>query len=373
MRLRHSNTIDGVLQNVDAAVLLIDREHRVKWMNRAARRLFSGVEIGEKRVCYRIRNIGNTVCDVCITGKTIDTRTPSHYEFSLPLNNSQKNFEVLTLPVEDSSGKNPLVMEIVMEIKEKGIIKIKEKEMLAQIEKMAAIGQLAAGVAHELNTPLGTISIITDELERTLEAASGKKADEDAIRDYMNDLRGEIIRCKGIIQDLLGFSKNRLSGFAETEINTVVSKTVDFARKGNASKKAAITLFLNKDVPNIITEPDRLRQVLFNVINNAMEAIDDNRRGSVEISTSASIDDVNITVNDNGCGISEENIKRVTEPFFTTKPVGKGTGLGLYVSYSIMTDLNGGLKIESAPGKGTRVTLTLPKELKFSAINDGEF
>lgn len=362
MRLRDSNTIDGVLQNVDAAVLLIDREHRVKWMNSAARSLFSSAEIGEKRACYRTRNIGNTVCDVCITGKTIDTRTPSHYEFSLPLNNTQKNFEVFALPVEDPSGKNPLVMEVVTEITEKGIVKIKEKEMLAQIEKMAAIGQLAAGVAHELNTPLGTISIITDELERTLEKISGKNSDEDAIRDYMNDLRGEITRCKGIIQDLLGFSKNRLSGFAETDINTVVSKTVEFARKKNTSKNVSITLFLDKDVPNIITGPDRLRQVLFNVINNAMEAVEDNKRGSVGISTSASIDAVNITINDNGYGISEENIKRVTEPFFTTKPVGKGTGLGLYVSYSIMADLNGGLKIESTPGKGTRVTLTLPRD-----------
>ena len=106
-------------------------------------------------------------------------------------------------------------MEVVTEITERGVVKIKEKEMLAQIEKMAAIGQLAAGVAHELNTPLGTISIITDELERTLEATSGKKADGDAIRDYMNDLRGEITRCKDIIHDLLGFSKNKLSGFAE--------------------------------------------------------------------------------------------------------------------------------------------------------------
>ncbi|MFZ3071956.1 MAG: ATP-binding protein [Thermodesulfobacteriota bacterium] len=362
MSLRHSNNMDGVLQNVDAAVLLIDNEHRIKWMNRAARALLEGAEIGEKRVCYKTQNIGKTVCDVCITGKTIDTRTPAHYEFSLPINNRQKNFEVLTLPVEDPSGKNPLVMEVVMEIKGKGIVKIKEKEMLAQIEKMAAIGQLAAGVAHELNTPLGTISIITDELERTLEAASGKKQDDDAIREYMNDLRGEITRCKGIIQDLLGFSKNRLSGLKETDINTVVSKTIDFARKGNASKKAAITLFLDKDVPKVITEPDRLRQVLFNVVNNAMEAVEDNKRGSVEIATSASIDAVSITVNDNGYGISEENIKRVMEPFFTTKPVGKGTGLGLYVSYSIMTDLNGGLKIESAPGKGTQVTLSLPKE-----------
>ena len=354
--------MDGVLQNIDAAVLLIDREHRVRWLNRAAGHLFSGAEIGEKRVCYRTQNVGNTVCDVCITGKTIDTRTPSHYEFSLRLNNSQKNFEVLALPVEDPSGKNPLVMEVVTEITERGVVKIKEKEMLAQIEKMAAIGQLAAGVAHELNTPLGTISIITDELERTLEATSGKKADGDAIRDYMNDLRGEITRCKDIIHDLLGFSKNKLSGFAETDINTVVSKTTDFARKGSASRKAAITLFLDKDVPKIITEPDRLRQVLFNVINNAMEAVEGALRGSVEISTGASIDDVNITINDNGYGISEENIKRVMEPFFTTKSIGKGTGLGLYVSYSIMTDLNGDLKIESKPGKGTRVTLSLPRE-----------
>ena len=105
MRLRHSNNMDGVLQNIDAAVLLIDREHRVRWLNRAAGHLFSGAEIGEKRVCYRTQNVGNTVCDVCITGKTIDTRTPSHYEFSLRLNNSQKTLKSSPCPSKTPQAK----------------------------------------------------------------------------------------------------------------------------------------------------------------------------------------------------------------------------------------------------------------------------
>lgn len=229
---------------------------------------------------------------------------------------------------------------------------------MAQIEKMAALGQLAAGVAHELNTPLGTLSIISDELGRILQSST-KTIPKRLFRDYIQDMRGEIERCRSIIQDLLGFSRQGLYQLVKTDINQLVSKTVEFIQKGEKKYNIRIVKRLDPELPQVMTDRDRFRQVVFNVIKNAIEAID-REDGLIEVSTKKEDCCVHVVIKDNGCGIPEENIKKVFEPFFTTKPVGCGTGLGLSVSYGIMRDLKGEIRLKSRVGEGTEVTLILP-------------
>ena len=160
--------IEEALDNLDAAVVFIDCRHRIQWMNLKARGWF-GPDIGQRRACYRIASYGQEFCKICPTGRAIDLSTPAHYEFSLEKNGTQKSLEVIAIPVLGEGGVPGSVLEIVMDVTGKRLIKIEQEELMEKIEKMAAIGQFAAGIAHELNTPLGTISIISAELERAIE------------------------------------------------------------------------------------------------------------------------------------------------------------------------------------------------------------
>lgn len=348
--------IEDILDSLDAAILYIDCSHRIQWMNRKAAVWF-GPGVGRRRACYRVANYGAEFCQICPTGRAMELTTPAHYEFSLDAGGAPKKLEVIAVPVLDRDSRPDSVLEIIMDVSEKGLIKIKHEELMEKVEKMAAIGQLAAGIAHELNTPLGTISILSAEIERVMkspEAATG-----DIVREYLSDMRGEIDRCKGIINDLLGFSKGGFVRKEPVDMNSLVSKTLELLRKGKYVDAVEIRTSLGQPVPLIYTDPDRFRQVLFNILKNAVEALEGNARGKIEISTSVANGFVIVTVEDDGPGIPRELIKRVFEPFFTTKPVGKGTGLGLSVSYGIMRDLKGEIRIESAPGH-TRVELMVP-------------
>lgn len=359
--------LEGLLNSLGAGLLIIDREHRVEWMNKkAAEWLGPFVEVGKRRRCYRTFLYTDSFCTVCPTGKAIDYGTLTHYEFKLPQGSPCKtsqdyrstSFEVVGIPVFDSVGHVSKVIELVLDVTKERIDKIRIEELMAQIEKMAALGQLAAGVAHELNTPLATISIISQELDNILEGGSISR---DEIREYLADMDGEIKRCKAIIEDLLQFSSKRgIPELIDTDINSLVSKTVELVRKGGIPDSCHISCDLDPGLAMVKTDPERFRQVVFNTLKNAIEAVEDRIDGRVSISTGVDNGFTIVNITDNGHGIRKDDIKRVFEPFFTTKPVGKGTGLGLSVSYGIIKDLGGDIKIESNVGEGTVVSLSLP-------------
>lgn len=360
-----------ILDSLAAGLIIIDRDHRVEWMNKkAVEWLGPFVEIGKRRRCYRTIVYSKGFCEICPTGKTIDHGTPTHYEFNLPSNispeisksGSPAAFEIIGIPIFDKHRHVSRVVELILDVTEKGIEKIRSEELMVHIEKMAAIGQLAAGVAHELNTPLATISIISEELKSLMDGLSEGKFTRDELREYLSDISGEIKRCQTIIGDLLSFSKKGVSEQIETDLNNLVSKAINLIQRGEGYKGVTILKDFDAPVPNVKTDPERFKQVVFNVLKNAVEAVMGKGGGRVIVSTVKDGCSVKVAVSDNGPGIPAENLKKVLEPFFTTKPVGKGTGLGLSVSYGIMRDLMGDIKIESSAGEGTTVSLLLPSE-----------
>lgn len=348
--------IREALENLDAAVLFIDCGHRISWMNRKASEWFGHGE-GMRRACFRVESSGIGFCNICPTGRAIECNSPAHYQFTFEKNGSQREFEVIAVPVFGKDARPGSVVEIIMDVTGRGLIKIKHEELMARVEKMAALGTLAAGVAHELNTPLGTISIISNEIERVLDSAPGGVPKE-TLREYVSDIKGEVDRMRRIINDLLGFSSSNSTELIETDLNALVARTLEFMRKGRGTAPVAATSF-DAGLPFVHTDPDRFRQVLLNIVKNALEAVEESGGGHVAVSTGAAGGYARVTVEDDGPGIAPERMKRVFEPFFTTKPVGKGTGLGLSVSYGIMRDLKGEINIESRPG-ATRVDLLLP-------------
>jgi|SRR3989338_1095154 len=355
--------IENILQNLDAGVLLIDSEHRIQWMNDKAREWLGPLQTGIRRACYRTKKHSEIFCMTCPTGRTIDFGIPVNYEFVLNDNGKSRTFNISGIPIKGKDGNISMVMELLVDISDKDIEKKNKEELMVQIEKMAAIGQLAAGVAHELNTPLGSISIISQELKSILKEASINKKFKNELEGYVNDINGEIKRCMTIIGDLLTFSRGGISELflIEVDINELLSQTIDFVRnKGGVPKGIIVSKKLSGSIPKMKTDIEKFRQVIFNVFKNAVEAVAEKDKGRIDVATAVDGQYIKVIINDNGCGISAENIKRVFDPFFTTKPVGKGTGIGLFISYSIMRNLKGDIRIESKPGKGTEVSLLLP-------------
>lgn len=349
--------IREALENLDAAVLFIDCGHQIKWMNRRASEWFGHCE-GMRRACFRVKASGPGFCSICPTGRAMECNSPAHYQFTFEKDGSLREYEVIAVPVLGKDSRPGSVVEIIMDVTGKSLIKIKHEELMARVEKMAALGQFAAGVAHELNTPLGTISIISNEIGRILEESASGGVSEEALREYLVDMKGEVDRMRRIINDLLGFSSSNSTELAETDLNDLVARTLEFMRKGRGVKQVAVASF-DPALPVVLTDPDRFRQVIVNIVKNALEAAEESGGGRVAVSTGAEGGYARVTVEDDGPGIDPESMRRIFEPFFTTKPVGKGTGLGLSVSYGIMRDLKGEIRFESRPGS-TRVDLLLP-------------
>ena len=229
------------------------------------------------------------------------------------------------------------------------------KEMeasLAQQGKMASLGVLSSGVAHEINNPLGVILGYAAYLE-------GKMAEDDPNFKYIHEIKRESKRCKKIVQDLLSYARTPRPSLEPTDINQLLEQIVGFAANHTDMRGVGISMLFAPGLPTVMLDGDQMRQVAINLILNAGGAMPDG--GHLTITTAQSDGEhVMVTFSDTGCGIPEESIEKIFEPFYTTKE--RGTGLGLAITRQIIERHHGEIRIESEPGNGTTVTLLLPLE-----------
>lgn len=229
-----------------------------------------------------------------------------------------------------------------------------QRELLHK-EKLASMGQLAAGVAHEINNPLGSILLFAGMLYK--ETKEG-----DPRREDLKMILHETHRCKNIVADLLNFSRQQGVLVQDSHVNDILEQVVSSARQQPSFQKVEIIRNLAADLPAIQVDPAQLIQVFVNLLNNAAEAMPEG--GTITLgSRLMDSQRVEITISDTGCGISEENLGKLFTPFFTTKPIGKGTGLGLSIVYGIIKMHRGQITVKSAMGQGTTFTVTLPLTL----------
>lgn len=248
---------------------------------------------------------------------------------------------------------------------------------LIQTEKMAAIGQLAAGVAHELNNPLGGIlgySQFALEKIQTKKLSEFTPKDQESFSRYLKDIETQSRRCKAIVQNLLKFSRtSQTVEFQETDINQVLEETLTFIDHQLMMNQITLRKYYDRNLPKAQGNPGQLQQVFTNIIINAMHA---SKPGSEILLSTRFLPPlgefsgaVEIAVTDHGHGISEENLKKIFEPFFTTKEIGKGTGLGLSVSYGIVKEHGGEIKVKSRTGEGTTFTIIIPLEKRGASVD----
>ena len=244
------------------------------------------------------------------------------------------------------------------------------QQQLVQTEKLAGIGQLAAGVAHELNNPLGGIlgyAQFTLEKMEKKDVASLNEKDYKSFKRYIKDIETQSRRCKAIVQNLLRFSRssNKIE-FQEADINQIIAETLTFVEHQFVMKQVKLSKELDATIPPIPANSGQLQQVFTNMLMNGLHASDSGTELVVSSKFLPPLGEfpgtVEINFTDQGSGINDQDIKKIFEPFFTTKEIGKGTGLGLSVSYGIIKDHNGEIKVKSAPNKGTTFTVMIPLE-----------
>lgn len=251
---------------------------------------------------------------------------------------------------------------------EQRTIELKEiQEQLLQAEKLAAIGQLAAGVAHELNNPVGGIMGYAQYIKGLIEK-SGRRVPENKVEDmvkYLQFIEKESQRCKTIVQSLLNFSRFSTADFSLFDLNTVINDTLMFLEHQFEKNNISVKKNIYTPSPKINGAANHIQQVLMNICINAIQAMPEG--GIIELVTKTIRDKdddksgfVEISISDSGVGIPEGNMNKLFEPFFTTKETGKGTGLGLSVSYGIVRNHKGDIKVSSTPGHGTTFVLKFP-------------
>jgi two-component system NtrC family sensor kinase len=269
---------------------------------------------------------------------------------------STKHWMVSKIPMRDAETGD---VSHVITVGEDITVRVEAIHAVGRAEKLAAVGRLAAGVVHEINNPLATISACAEALEQRVD--EGDFAGLDAVEDlneYLGLIKSEAFRCKSITTGLLDFSRLRTGDRHPLDLAEIIRSSANLVSHQKRGDSIKIELEIGDDLPMLNADGGQLQQAVIALATNAIDAMPDG--GTLTFRAFAEARRVAIEVEDTGIGIPTEDLSKVFEPFFTTKEVGKGTGLGLAVCYGIITDHGGRLSVRSSVGKGTTFTIFLP-------------
>jgi two-component system NtrC family sensor kinase len=237
--------------------------------------------------------------------------------------------------------------------------KLQYMHLSLQTEKMAALGRMAAAIAHEINNPLAGVLLFSTNLAK-------KVPKEGPLKEGLDIIIHETIRCKSIIQELLEFSREREPQKALKNINDVINKALSILENEFRLHHISTEKALSAELPDTLLDINQMEQVFVNLLLNAVEAIQEKGVITIKSYLDPSQTYEIIEIVDTGCGIAPDDINKIFEPFFSTKP--KGTGLGLAVSYGIVRNHQGDIKVSSQPGRGTCFTIEIPVAREASSV-----
>ncbi|NDV18525.1 two-component sensor histidine kinase [Pseudodesulfovibrio sp. JC047] len=237
-------------------------------------------------------------------------------------------------------------------------------EQVIEAGKLASVGELAAGIAHEINNPVAIMVEEAGWIQDLLEEGLGEDDNEREVQRALNQIRTQGSRCKEITHKLLSFARKIDPTVISVCLNELVLEIVQLSEQRAKYANVVIETSLGDSIPPVEASPSEMQQVLLNLVNNAIDAMDPGG-GNLDIMTRVEDAFVVVSIADTGCGIPQANLSRIFDPFFTTKPVGKGTGLGLSIIYGIINKMDGSIAVDSAVDQGTKFIIRLP-------ISDGE-
>ncbi len=341
---------ENIVESLSVGVLTTDLDGRIESWN-----AFLEQRIGTSRADA----IGRPVEDVLspdLAAEIALSAQPERgvscvYKFPLRTPSAELTVNVSLAPLVGKSGERLGRLILIDDITER----IRFEEQMRQTEKLSSLGLLAAGVAHEVNTPLAVISNYAQMLAKQIDA-------DDPRQVLVDKVVKQTFRASEITSNLLNFSRTAGAEFSDVNLNAVIQDTLTLVRHSFASAHVQVELLLDPDLPIISASANRLQQVFLNLFLNARDAMP--RGGRLTIVSFRANSHVEIHVSDTGHGICPEHVGRVFDPFFTTKSTGRGTGLGLAVSYGIIREHGGKVDIQSSPERGTTFRLEFPLSRK---------
>lgn len=349
--------IQAVLDGITDLMLVLSEDLKIQRVNHVFSEWFPGVD-PINSYCYQLFRGKESMCEDCPAQRSLDLEEIIKDLCIYKVNDKFRHFEIIASPLktEPAGERNVLLFKRDVTL---------EKEFQAQFyqaEKMATVGALAAGVAHEINNPLAAISGFAEGLQRRISRIEGQVEPEilDDFTEYTDTIIKECLRCRDIVQTLLTFSRPVAASLSPVDMNQCVEDTL-FILKHHFKKQRDIVVRteLQPDLPLIQGDESQLKQVIINLFTNAFDAT---KEGDfIRIITNAGDKGgVELIVEDSGCGIPAELHDKLFEPFFTTKPVGKGIGVGLSTCYSIVKNHDGEITVTSEKGQGTFFKVFLP-------------
>jgi len=346
------NTLRTLFDSIPSSVYIIDRSYtiisiNIRRSNRAGRRPSSLV--GKK--CYDLLYARTDPCPSCRVMETFNNGS-INTRFNREWLEHERfvEWEITIFPIQEKSNLPHQAIIFEEDVTDKRNLEAN----LIQSEKLAAVGQLAAGVAHEINNPLAAIIANAQMLKREL--AHGDPDTLDSIK--LIETAG--IRASQVVSNLLGIArKEKHYEFEMLSLNDTILSALSLVHHEVINHSIDIKLDLADDLPEIIASKNQIQGVWINMIVNSIDAIE-NQHGQISITTRYVDREFRVTFADNGKGIPEDQLTRIFEPFYTTKVAGKGTGLGLSVCLRVIKEHQGSVNVESLPGKGTRFIIILP-------------
>jgi two-component system NtrC family sensor kinase len=282
-----------------------------------------------------------------------ETGETTQWEQSVEIAGERRVFRLSKIPMRLDGETISHVITIGEDVTERRLT----EERILQSEKLAAVGQLAAGVMHEINNPLATIGACVAAIEGRLEDPGT------VVREYLDIIEAEVHRCTRIVDQLLDFSRPRQDrGSREpTDLNALLEQTLYLLKHHSRFKRMAVERGFGEDLPPVLVDGERMVQAFMAILLNAADAME--RGGTVRIRSARSPqrpDEAVVELEDTGVGIPAAALSKIFEPFYTTKPPGRGTGLGLTICYGIVEEQGGRIAVQSQPGVGTTFRIYLP-------------
>lgn len=350
--------ISLIIDSLPIGLYVVDRDYRIQIWNRQR-------EIGAPGL-RRDEVVGRQVFEVLTRqpaeefradfDRVFQTGEILQDEMDVTLGGEVRSFRLSKIPMRLEGDEISHVITIGEDVTESRRI----QGQIMQSEKLAAIGQLAAGVMHEINNPLATISACVAAIDGRLGALA--PAEKTAVSEYLEIIDKEVDRCTRIVDGLLDFSRPKGKAQARVVLNTLVDETLFLLKHHQRFKRMTLVKELDPSLPAATGNTEQLTQVLMALMLNAVDAMED-RRGKLTVRTgrnSNPADEVVVEIEDNGIGIPRADQSKIFEPFYTTKPPGRGTGLGLSICYGIVEAHQGRIELDSQPGRGSVFRVFLP-------------
>jgi two-component system NtrC family sensor kinase len=359
--------LENLINNIEDGIAVISRERKIVSLNdkylemfdrdKAERNEFIGRPLGELNPFHgdwcRSKD---SMCNIC-QGLDEDGFSNRIVNF-VTRGGEEKTYESYVSIInrdEDGAG------EVLEDLRDITLRKELEKQMI-QTEKLASVGRLAAGVAHEINNPMASITTCAEGLINMIEDLRLRGDLTKDMNEYLQTIKSSAFRCKAITERLLNFSSDQTGDFELLGLNDIIEESIRLVEYDVSAKGVSLRCNLDPEIPEVRISRISFPQVIVNLILNSLYAVE--RNGSIVVETASRDGKVIMTVSDDGIGVNVEDLERVFDPFFTTKRRGEGSGLGLAICRTIVDNHEGNITIESTAGEGTRVEVILPAREK---------